>query len=61
MERVTLVKLDDSGPYLQARVLPFPLPEDNSAEIEALQAALVELATRGIQLTQPNAPTKSRG
>ena len=24
MERVTLVKLDDSGPYLQARVPAFP-------------------------------------
>jgi ATP-dependent Lon protease len=56
MERVTLVKLDDSGPYLQARVLPYALPEDNSAELEALQSALVELATQGIQLTQPNAP-----
>jgi ATP-dependent Lon protease len=56
MERVTLVKLDDSGPYLQARFLPLPLPEDNSAEVEALHGALTELATTAIQLAQPNAP-----
>jgi ATP-dependent Lon protease len=36
--------------------LPFPLPEDNSPEVEALQGALVEIATRAIQLAQPNAP-----
>ncbi len=56
MERVTLVKLDDSGPYLQARFRPFPLPEDSSAEVEALHGALTELATNAIQLAQPNAP-----
>ncbi len=58
MERVTLVKLDDSGPYLQARILPLPLPEDNSPEVEALHAALVELSSQGIQLAQPNAPNE---
>jgi len=56
MERVTLVKLDDSGAYLQARFRPFPLPEDNTAEVEALHGALTELATTAIQLAQPNAP-----
>lgn len=56
MERVTLVKLDDSGPFLQARVLPLPLPEDNNSEVEALQGAVIELATQAIQLAQPNAP-----
>jgi ATP-dependent Lon protease len=58
VERVTLVKLDESGPYLQARVLPLPLPEDNTPEVEALHAALIELATQGIQLAQPNAPNE---
>jgi len=55
-ERVTLVKLDESGPYLHARILPLPLPDDKSPEVEALQGALVELATHAIQLAQPNAP-----
>jgi ATP-dependent Lon protease len=56
-ERVTLVKLEDQpGSYLQARIHPFPLPEETGAEIEALHAALMELATRALQLAQPNAP-----
>ena len=53
MERVTLVKVDDSEPYLRARVQPYPLPVDQSAELEALQGALVELATSAIALAQP--------
>ena len=56
MERVTLIKLDDSGPYLQARFRACPLPEDKGAEVEALHGALTELATTAIQLAQPNAP-----
>ncbi len=42
MERVTLLKTDGSEPFLKARVTPLPLPEDKSAEIEALQGALIE-------------------
>ncbi|HLJ50247.1 MAG TPA: endopeptidase La [Bryobacteraceae bacterium] len=53
MERVALIKLDSNEPYLRARVNPVPLPEDNSAEVEALHGALVELATSAIGLAQP--------
>ncbi len=53
MERVALIKLDSNEPYLRARVNPIPLPEDNSAEVEALHGALVELATNAIGLAQP--------
>jgi ATP-dependent Lon protease len=56
MERVALIKVDDSEPYLKARVNPLPLPQDKSAESEALQGALVDLATRAISLAQPNSP-----
>jgi ATP-dependent Lon protease len=58
MERVALIKLDDSEPFLRATVNPVPLPEDKSPEIEALQGALVELATAAIQLAQPNSPSE---
>ena len=58
MERVTLVKLDASEPFLRARVRPSPLPEDKSPELEALQGALIELATNAIQLAQPNTPAE---
>src|SRR5579872_1843125 len=53
MERVALIKLDSNEPYLRGRVNPVPLPEDNSAEVEALHGALVELATSAIGLAQP--------
>jgi len=53
MERVAVIKVDESEPYLRARVHPLPLPEDKSAELEALQGALVELATSAIALAQP--------
>ncbi len=39
---------------MRAKVNPLPLPEDKSAEVEALQGALVELATSAIALAQPN-------
>jgi len=61
MERVALVKLDTSEPFLEARVTPLPLPEDKSSEIEALQGALIELAGEALTLAQPNAPQELRG
>jgi ATP-dependent Lon protease len=61
MERVALVKLDSSEPFLKARVTPLPLPEDKSPEIEALQGALIELAGEALSLAQPNAPQELRG
>src|SRR5579863_6452971 len=61
MERVALLKLDESEPFLKARVTPLPLPEDKSAEVEALQSALVELAGNALTLAQPNAPQELRG
>src|SRR5579864_8815302 len=61
MERVVLSKLDNSEPFLRARVIPMPLPEDKSPEIEALQGALAELAGEALTLAQPNAPQELRG
>ncbi|HEV2687454.1 MAG TPA: endopeptidase La [Bryobacteraceae bacterium] len=61
MERVAMVKLDASEPFLKARVTPLPLPEDKSPEIEALQGALIELAGEALTLAQPNAPQELRG
>src|ERR1700682_528185 len=61
MERVAMVKLDNSEPFLKARVAPLPLPEDSGSEIEALQGALIELAGEALTLAQPNAPQELRG
>ncbi len=55
LERVALLKLDDSEPYLQARVNPLPLPEDSNPEVEALHGILIELAGRAVSLAQPSA------
>src|SRR5260370_20656268 len=54
MERVAVITVDQSEPFLRARVNPLPLPQDTSAEMEALQVALVDLATRAIAMAQPN-------
>ena len=56
VERVAVIKFEQTEPYLQARVRPLPLPEDKSAELEALQGALMDLAAKAIALAQPNAP-----
>ena len=61
MERVTLLKLDSSEPFLKGRATPLPLPEDKGPEIEALQSALGELAGEALTLAQPNTPQELRG
>jgi ATP-dependent Lon protease len=61
MERVTLLKLDSSEPFLQGRAVPLPLPDDKGPEIEALQGALIELAGEALTLAQPNTPQELRG
>ena len=61
MERVTLLKLDSSEPFLKGRAVPLPLPEDKGPEIEALQGALIELAGEALTLAQPNTPQELRG
>ena len=52
--KVTAVELKDG--YLQAEVEAFPLPEDMGPEVEALHSTIVDLATRAIELAQPQAP-----
>ena len=61
MERVAMLKLDESEPFLRARATSLPLPEDKGAEVEALQSALVEVAGTALTLAQPNAPQELRG
>jgi ATP-dependent Lon protease len=55
VERVTLLKAEQTEPYLKARVMPLPLPEDNDTETEALHRAVAELAGRVLELAQPQA------
>lgn len=56
VERVAIIKAEQTEPYLKARYNPLPMPEDHSTEIEALQRAISELAERLLSLAQPQAP-----
>ena len=50
VERVALVGLEQTEPYLRARVRPLPLPEDQGTEVEALRRAVLELTARALEL-----------
>jgi ATP-dependent Lon protease len=56
LERVVLVRLEQSAPFLKATAHPLPLPEDQGTEVEALHRAVLELAARALALAQPQTP-----
>jgi ATP-dependent Lon protease len=61
VERVVVVKLDNSEGYLTAKYRVLALPEDGGSEVEALSGALLELAAKAITLAQPQtAPEMTR-
>ncbi len=53
MERVSLVGLEQTEPYLRAHVRPMALPEDQGTEVEALRRAVLELTARALELARP--------
>ncbi len=53
MERVVVVKLEATEPYLTAKFRVLPMPQDGGSEVEALSRALLELAAKAIALAQP--------
>jgi ATP-dependent Lon protease len=56
VERVTLLKAEQTEPFLKARAQPMPEPQDTGTEIEALYRAVVELAARVLELAQVQVP-----
>jgi ATP-dependent Lon protease len=61
VERVVVVKLDNSEGHLTAKYRILALPEDGGSEVEALSGALLELAAKAITLAQPQtAPEMTR-
>src|SRR5207253_8868585 len=56
VERVVLVRIEQTTPYLKAVVRPHPLPDDRGTEVEALHRAVLELAARALTLSQPQTP-----
>lgn len=55
-DRAVIVKADNEDGYLKAKIAPSPLPQDRGPEVEALSQAIVELASRAVELAQPQAP-----
>ncbi len=53
VERIELVDLEQSEPFLRGRIRPAPLPEEHSAETEALQRELMSLALQYQSQAQP--------
>lgn len=56
LERVSILRLESSEPYLQVEVQPLPLPSEEGPEVEALHHELMEIASKAIALAQPQAP-----
>jgi ATP-dependent Lon protease len=56
VERVTLLRAEQTDPFLRVRAQPLPLPEDTGTEVEALYRACIELAGRVLELAQVQVP-----
>lgn len=56
VERMVLLKLEQTEPYLKGRMRPYPLPSERTTEVEALHRAVMDLATKALALAQPQAP-----
>ncbi len=52
VERVVLLKAEQTEPFLKAHARVLPLPEDGGTEVEALYRAVLELAARALELAQ---------
>jgi ATP-dependent Lon protease len=55
IERVVLIKLEQTQPYLKARIHSLPLPRENGPEVEALQRSILDMANKLISLSNPQA------
>jgi ATP-dependent Lon protease len=56
IERVRLLGPEKSGPFLEVRYEPYPLPTDEGDELEAMQRAIVDLALQIMELAQVQTP-----
>ncbi|HEY7424753.1 MAG TPA: endopeptidase La [Gemmataceae bacterium] len=56
VERVSLLKAEQSEPFLKVRVQPLPEPHDDGTEVEAMYRAVVDLAARVLELAQVQVP-----
>jgi ATP-dependent Lon protease len=52
LERVVIVKIDEAGKHLVARVLALPAPDDSTRETEALTLSIIEMGSKFAGLVQ---------
>ncbi len=52
VERVVILKGEQTEPFLKARARVLPPPDDGGTEVEALYRAVLELAARALELAQ---------
>ncbi|MGA3185639.1 MAG: endopeptidase La [Bryobacteraceae bacterium] len=52
IERVVIVKVDDTEGFMTARVRALPMPDDSSRETEALTLSIVEMGSKFVGLIQ---------
>ncbi len=53
LERVTLLRPEQTEAFLKVRATPLPMPTEEGTETEALYRAVLELARRVLELMQP--------
>jgi len=58
VDRAVVLKVEQTTPYLSARVRTLPVPVDGGAEVEALHRAILELAAKALELAQPQASSQ---
>src|SRR5262245_64049268 len=56
VERIRLVHVEQTEPYLKARYVPYPLPEDRGTDVEGLQRAVIDLALKVLELAEVQTP-----
>jgi ATP-dependent Lon protease len=56
IERVQIVEIEQTEPFLRAKVQALPLPTDDSTELEALTRSIFDLAKRLVELAQVQVP-----
>jgi ATP-dependent Lon protease len=53
LERVVLIKMEQTEPYLRGRVRALPLPQEKGPDVDALQRSILDLANRLISVSNP--------
>ncbi len=52
IERAVLLKVEQTEPHLTGRIRLYPVPQDSSAEIEALRRAILEQVSKALSMVQ---------